>query len=246
MDLIEKTANLKRHPWELSRSNCIMKLLEGNDVNAVYGDIGAGDRFFAGQLLSITRGKVYAIDKLYENDMAIEDGVICLNDVGSLKLSSVDWFVMMDVIEHVEDADEFMDSIIKRLRPDGKILITVPAFQFLFSSHDIFLKHYRRYSRKSLGRLLTNNNLRIEKSYYFYTALFILRLISFILQKIGVINNKKIVGVGVWRFKEKAMISRVLFHILNLDYFINKFLTKFGVRLPGLSLLAICSREPLK
>ncbi|OGC22593.1 hypothetical protein A3J90_06940 [candidate division WOR-1 bacterium RIFOXYC2_FULL_37_10] len=242
MDLIEKTDNPMRHPWELSRCQNILKLLKNNDKDAIYADIGSGDEFFTSKLPTITNGIVFAIDNKYENKKSEKDGIICLNDISLLENNSVDCLIMMDVLEHIEDEKSFLEIALGKLKSNGKLVITVPAMQFLFSSHDVFLKHYRRYSKKQLLMLLENNGILVENSYYFYSILFILKGIYCLLERIFM-KNKKSTGIGLWRYNESSFITRSINIILNIDFSVNKILSRFSVFLPGLSILAICRKK---
>ena len=243
MDLTEKTENIKRHPWELSRTYCLLKVLPKNNNHTNFADIGSGDKYFTSKLLPFTEGDIYAIDNEYCQDKSIEEGVICLNDICLLKNNSIDYLIMMDVLEHIENDSDFLKKVLIKLKPGGEILITVPAMQFLFSSHDVFLKHYRRYSREKLNTLLKDNDLMIVRSHYFYSTLFILRSISLLFEKLKFNKKKKNVGVGLWKFNSNNGITRLLFHWLNFDFLVNKLLSKLGIRIPGLSLLAICKKK---
>lgn len=240
MDLTEKTNNLKRHPWELSRSYNIMKLLENSNKCFVYADIGAGDKFFTSKLLSITNKNVFAIDIQYNNKK--EDRIICLNDVSLLENNSIDCIIMMDVLEHIENDSDLLKVVFEKIKPNGKIIITVPAMQFLFSSHDVFIKHQRRYNRKQLMCLLQQNKMKIEQCYYFYSVLFIIRSLSFLIENFFTKRKKKNTGIGEWKHSEKSFITKFFIFILNIDFFINKLLNKIFIRLPGLSILAICKK----
>ncbi|GHV82475.1 hypothetical protein AGMMS49991_10330 [Spirochaetia bacterium] len=83
MDIREKTNNVNRHPWELSRARCIIKLIKNCNLQS-FVDIGAGDRFFTTQLLNIASGKVYAVDSAYTEKSMYINGICCLNDIAEL------------------------------------------------------------------------------------------------------------------------------------------------------------------
>jgi SAM-dependent methyltransferase len=241
MDLKEKTSNANRHPWELSRSRCILKLIRKQQWKRL-ADIGAGDMFFTRQLLETDSGmEVYAVDSEYEEKMKSVDGINCLSGISGLPDASFDCLVLMDVLEHIEDDDAFLKKLLDKLVVEGSLVITVPAMQFLFSSHDSFLNHYRRYSRKQLLTLLKNNNLQIEKSHYFYTLLFFLRLVSLIKDRL--IPNKNQTGIGEWKFSKKHLITKCIISVLNIDFYINIILDKCRIHLPGLSVIAICKKK---
>jgi SAM-dependent methyltransferase len=83
-----------------------------------------------------------------------------------------DLICLFDVLEHVENDQESVNEIKKFLSPNGKILITVPAFQFLWSEHDKKLHHHRRYDYKTLKKLIENSELEIVRLSYFNYILF--------------------------------------------------------------------------
>ena len=77
----------------------------------------------------------------------------------------------MDVLEHVERDEEFLRSIVNRCAGRNHFFITAPAFQGLWSGHDVFLKHYRRYSLDRLERLALGAGLAPTAAYYLYAAI---------------------------------------------------------------------------
>ena len=80
--------------------------------------------------------------------------------------------LMMDVLEHVPDDVALIKEYADTMPDDGKILITVPAFQFMWSGHDVFLEHYRRYTIEMMEKAITDAGLEPIKSRYFFGSLF--------------------------------------------------------------------------
>ncbi|AKG23003.1 class I SAM-dependent methyltransferase [Calothrix sp. 336/3] len=80
--------------------------------------------------------------------------------------------LMLDVLEHLDDDLAALQAIFSRLKPGGKLLITVPAYQFLWSQHDVINHHKRRYVMRSLARVVKNAGYVIEYRSYFNTFLF--------------------------------------------------------------------------
>jgi hypothetical protein len=148
---------------------------------------------------------------------------------------------MMDVLEHIQDDHSFLTEVLRKIPRGGLALVTVPAFQFLFSEHDVFLKHYRRYNRKQLLALLDSQGLRVEQCHYFYASLFFARFFQSLLQKKKRAVRHK--GIGEWRFSEKHIITRLIRSVLSIDFYLCAFLAKLRVFPPGLSLLAVCRKE---
>ncbi len=78
---------------------------------------------------------------------------VCVHDLQQpwpLEDGSFDAAVMLDVIEHVEDPVEVLRHAARVLTKDGVIIVTVPAYPWLFGEWDKRLGHYRRYTRKML------------------------------------------------------------------------------------------------
>ena len=93
-----------------------------------------------------------------------------------------DLILIADVIEHVRRPKNLLRNLKKFLKKDGRILITVPAYQFLFSKKDEALGHYRRYNQKLLKNELTE--FKIENISYFNTLLCIPIIIMTLLNKL--------------------------------------------------------------
>lgn len=83
-----------------------------------------------------------------------------------------DLVALLDVIEHVGDDRAALAAIARRLRPGGRILLTVPAHQWMWSGHDVLNHHHRRYSRKALVALVRDCGLKLDRIGYFNSILF--------------------------------------------------------------------------
>ena len=85
----------------------------------------------------------------------------------------MEWFggnlvLMMDVLEHVPDDTALLRSYAARVQPGTRFLITVPAHKWMWSGHDVFLEHYRRYTLREVEALISRAGLtRVATSYYF-------------------------------------------------------------------------------
>jgi SAM-dependent methyltransferase len=77
-----------------------------------------------------------------------------------------------DVVEHIPDDEAAIQSIARLLRPGGKLVLTVPAHQWMWSAHDVVNHHYRRYSRAGLKRLIDGSPLKLETIGYYNSLLF--------------------------------------------------------------------------
>ena len=82
-------------------------------------------------------------------------------------IETFDAIFALNVVEHIPDHEQAMKNALKMLRPGGKVVILVPAFQWLFNGFDEQLDHQRRYTRKSLTQLLEGAGFKvIHKQYY--------------------------------------------------------------------------------
>ena len=82
-----------------------------------------------------------------------------------------DLVAALDVIEHIDDDKAALASIAARLKPGGKLLIAVPAHQWMWSAHDVVSHHKRRYSKRSLKKLIEGSPLRLEAMGYLNSVL---------------------------------------------------------------------------
>ena len=81
--------------------------------------------------------------------------------------SSFDLTVSLDVIEHLEDDVSALRELRRVTAPGGALLVTVPAYQWLWSGHDIVNHHHRRYNRRALLAAARNAGWEMESSTHF-------------------------------------------------------------------------------
>ena len=236
MDLIENnnSKDINRHPWELSRVSCLIKeVIKYHDGKNIL-DIGCGDCYFDYQLMNkdIEIDKFYGID-IYADKEIKDNKYTLVNDYKSLEHKKFDTILMFDVLEHVLNDSDFLDKTVKPLLKDnGRIIMTVPAYQFLFSKHDEELKHYRRYNIKMIKDVCKKTNLKIVKYHYFYASLVFVRVITKLLNK----DNK----VNKWNKNEEHWLTKFIKGILNLDYNVCKKMNKLSF---GLSLFIVLEKK---
>ena len=86
--------------------------------------------------------------------------------------ATYDLIAILDVIEHIDQDVAGLSALRRKLRPGGRILITVPAFPWMWSAHDVVNHHKRRYTRRTLRRLIAEAGLRLELLSWFNSLLF--------------------------------------------------------------------------
>ena len=89
-----------------------------------------------------------------------------------LDTGSIDVVTMFDVLEHLEDEAEALREVRRILKPGGRFIFTVPAFQMLWSGHDEALHHKRRYTKPELVRKLSSSGLTVDWCSYYNASLF--------------------------------------------------------------------------
>ena len=95
-----------------------------------------------------------------------------------------DLIVLLDVLEHIDDDGASLITLKKYLKTQGKLIITVPAYQFLWTERDNHHHHKRRYTITNLKKVMEDNGWQINYISYFNTLLFPLALIDRLKQKI--------------------------------------------------------------
>jgi len=247
MDLLEQekitSQNFKRHPWELARYKVLHFFLKKIPSKNFIVDIGSGDAYIAKELSKIYSGSgILAVDPNYDDEfLAKNEGARlvfskAIEDIDSTQTVNV--ILLMDVLEHIQHPEEVLQEIKKlpNVSPSTQLFITVPAFQNLFSEHDTFLKHFRRYNRKQLIQLLHQSGFEIEQSGYFFFSLLLPR----VFEKILGIKPK----IGLHNWSGNSFTTSIITTLLWIDFKICWYLSRIGIHLPGLSCYCICYPLP--
>ena len=85
---------------------------------------------------------------------------------------SFDVVCAFDVLEHCEPEAGAMRELTRVLAPDGRLLMSVPAYQWAWTDHDVRAGHYRRYTRRRLLDVVTAAGLRPRRATYAFSAVF--------------------------------------------------------------------------
>jgi SAM-dependent methyltransferase len=188
MDLKESDSlgkDIDQHWYYRAKAKLIQKLLPVQPCQNVL-DIGAGSGFFSKYLLE--HGHVnlaYCQDPNYNSDTdhKIHDKVLLFRR--SLpEHSDFDLILLMDVLEHVDNDIILLEGCMQYANPGALFMITVPAFQWLWSNHDVFLGHQRRYSLSLLESRVQEGGLSIVQSGYCYLSVLPIAIITRLAQKL--------------------------------------------------------------
>jgi len=136
-------------------------------------DVGAGSGVFARQLLDAGLCEsAICVDPNYAEERTESHHGKSIRFVRSTGSHPHALILMMDVLEHVADDCAFLESYVAGMDIGDPVFITVPAFQFVWSGHDVFLEHYRRYTLETLEALVRKSGLTPVRSCYFFGSLF--------------------------------------------------------------------------
>lgn len=94
-----------------------------------------------------------------------------------------DVIVASDVLEHLADDAEALAEWARLLKPGGKLVVFVPAFQFLWGPHDVRNLHRRRYSYTALNNVLRTSGFRILRLSYWNSMLLPAALLAALARK---------------------------------------------------------------
>lgn len=140
-----------------------------------------------------------------------EDAVVqemTLERLDSLQGGKFDEIYCCDVIEHIDDDLLAMQQLRSMLKPDGQLILTVPAWPFLYGERDRRMGHYRRYTRKALKKVFVDAGFQIQSVRWW-------NLSGFLLNAIGSKVKKKGFSEG-FRYGKRSALNRAGHWLLNL------------------------------
>ena len=148
--------------------NLIYNAIELHSKQSIIVDFGAGLGTFAK-----TISEKYKENKLIciETDpnfkqILTEQGLSVLDDINKLPDNSITFLYSLNVLEHIKDDEDILRLWFKKLAPNGRILIYVPAFNILYTSLDKLVGHFRRYTKKELNDKLIKAGFDVKKIRY--------------------------------------------------------------------------------
>jgi SAM-dependent methyltransferase len=164
------------HWWFVARRNLLVRALQGRlGPTPRLLDVGCGTGGTMDRLRTL--GEVWGLDmEPLALELCRERGHTNLTLASATDMpypnNYFDAIVALDVLEHIEDHVSATQEIARVLKPGGTLVVTVPAYQSLWSRHDIALHHVRRYRTPEVRELLKGAGLLVEKCTYTVSALF--------------------------------------------------------------------------
>jgi SAM-dependent methyltransferase len=205
--------------WFRHRNACIIEAVQQYPPPGPVFDIGGGNGFVAKGMQDAGFEVVLVEPGVTGAKNAQSRGigsVICatLEDAGFFP-GSLPAIGLFDVVEHMQNDQEFLDMVRGQLSPGGRVYITVPAYSVLWSQEDIDAGHKRRYSRRALKDLLSNGGFSVDFLTGFFQFLpppiFVARVLPY---RLGVAKSADPSEIGNEMKKEHVLRNGVANEIL--------------------------------
>ncbi|MBX3229651.1 MAG: methyltransferase domain-containing protein [Labilithrix sp.] len=248
MDLKEQHDNHSRHPWELSRFDFFARCLETSRPSKPHTilDVGAGDAWFSKRLLGQLPddARVTCWDSGYERlgaSAAARLATSRIELVHEQPGGTFDVVLMLDVLEHVPDDVEFLRSIVARnMSATSTLLLSVPAWQSLRSSHDLALEHCRRYSPATATSVLESAGLHIRASGGLFHSFLAPRALQVLKERVFPPAPGGERPSSEWR--GGPALTAAIHAALRIDNRLSRWSSLAKLDVPGLSWWAVCER----
>lgn len=236
MDLREPQPT-QRHPWEVARFAAIVDLVaEHLRAGQRILDFGAGDTWLARALQQRFANYQLQIDCV-DNVGNSDDSNPQVRLLTAIPTSQrYDVVLLLDVLEHLADDDATLARIIRdHTVPGAIVIVTLPAWPQLWSSHDVALRHHRRYSAATATALVHRANLVLLRSGGWFYSLLLPRLAAVVVEKFRPVSEAvphSAQAVPPW-------LARTAGSMLYADAWLGTALRRV-VPWPGLSWWGVC------
>lgn len=236
----------KKHFWHIGRKEIIYQILrkimtkDFKDLKMI--ELGCGN----GNVLKYLHQQGINIEG---SDLFLEALKFCqqiinvpLYQINALRTpfrdASYDIIGLFDLLEHIKNDAELLKEAYRICKPQGKIILTVPAHQHLWSYFDVLSHHQRRYCKKELVNKLEKAGFQIEKISFY---MFFLFPIYWAFRKINLFrkSNKNLLASQLLELKPIPLLNKCFLSLLRLE---KKLITR--VNLPwGASLICVAQKQ---
>lgn len=172
--------------WFVGRRRMALSLLQRYAPNGSrYLDLGCG----TGAALAELPKESFGVDfSMLALQFCAERGLTGLihGDGENIPVASetFDGIIALDVFEHIEDHSRAYQQAFRVLAPNGVLVLSVPAYRWLWGPHDVALHHFRRYSRREVRKELLAAGFEVEKLSYSVFFLFPVVMLIRVLDKL--------------------------------------------------------------
>ena len=164
--------SIDEHWYYCCKAAATRRLLGNMPIRRIL-DVGAGSGFFSHHLLTHTDAhEAWCVDISYPADSSATTAGKPVHYRRGIDSIDADLVLLMDVLEHVDDDLGLLKNYVDKVPSGSRFLMTVPAFQFLWSGHDDFLEHKRRYTLAQFETLAGDAGLTVQRGAYYFGAVF--------------------------------------------------------------------------
>lgn len=165
--------DIDKHWYYAAKASATTRLLGDNIDGSVILDVGAGSGFFSRHLLRHSNAaEAWCVDISYKADSDSAETGKPVHYRRAVDAVDADLVLLMDVLEHVEDDVGLLTHYAEKVPRGARFLISVPAFQFLWSGHDDFLEHKRRYTLPQIEDVARRSGIVVEHGAYYFGFVF--------------------------------------------------------------------------
>lgn len=162
-----------KHWWWRSREDLIVETLRALGLSgrrSTILDVGCGDGLFFDRLseFGVVEGVEPDVSLLHAEGPHRQSIHAVPFDDAFRPDRTYDVILMLDVLEHLRDPEGALKHALTLLAPGGTFVATLPAFNALWTSHDVINQHVTRYNRATFGRLAREAGLRVDTARYFF------------------------------------------------------------------------------
>ncbi|MFM8867457.1 MAG: class I SAM-dependent methyltransferase [Ilumatobacteraceae bacterium] len=196
--------------WYQTRNQVVQSVLREHPVDGFLWEVGSGSGLVTKSVIE-SGGRAVAIEPSTRGaQLSAQRGVPSINGVLQdlrLPADSLAGVGMFDVLEHLTHRNEMLSEVHRLLKPNGKLYLTLPALQPLWSQFDVDAGHHLRYSKRMIQRELREAGFEVVKVKYFFLlslpVVFLVRAVPFRL------GRKQLVATGTMLRSEIGVLGKV-------------------------------------
>jgi len=162
----------EKHWWWRARTEFIVETLERLRPPGGWPtilDVGCGEGLFFDRLSTFGDVEGVEVEEALQPDTTWRDRIHTQPFDDSFQPGKrYSLILMLDVLEHLVEPDVAVRTAGRLLGEDGIFLATVPAFQALWTNHDVLNHHLRRYTKATLRSLIASSGLQVRELEYFF------------------------------------------------------------------------------
>lgn len=199
----------------------LLELLDNHAGTGAVLDFGAGVGTFAAPLTQRGRRVLCVEPDPDQRGVLAQAGLPAVAGLDAVPDESVDSIYTLNVLEHIEDDDTVLRELYRRLRPGGRLLIYVPAFQMLFTAMDRRVGHFRRYRNAALQGQVRAAGFEVERSRYVDSlGFFVTLLYKWVGSRSGVVDARSVRLYDRFVFPLSKICDSVLSGTLGKNIFV--------------------------